>query len=178
MSIQDKTLRTILAEHKEWADSNGKEGVRADFTGFDLRYADMSNANLCKANLCKANLRYADLYKADLYKANLYNANLRYADLYNANLRNADMSEANLCKANLRYADLCNADMSNANLSFAKMTDKNILIEEAFLAGYEALRFTPFYGYEPPEVSAEAKRLAKEFADGHLKHPSQLELDI
>ncbi len=133
MSIQDKTLRTILAEHKEWADSNGKEGVRADFTGFDLRYADMSNANLCKANLCKANLR---------------------------------------------YADLCNADMSNANLSFAKMTDKNILIEEAFLAGYEALRFTPFYGYEPPEVSAEAKRLAKEFADGHLKHPSQLELDI
>ena len=79
-------IEKTLAEHKEWLDSNFKEGKRAD-----LRNADLCGANLRNANLCGADLRDADLRDADL--------------------RNADLCGANLCGANLRDADLCGADI-------------------------------------------------------------------
>ncbi len=43
MNIQDKTLRTILAEHKQWVDSNGKEGAKADFSCLNLSYVNFSH---------------------------------------------------------------------------------------------------------------------------------------
>ena len=54
-------IEKTLAEHKEWLDSNFKEGKRADLCG-----ADLCNANLRNADLCGANLRNADLRGADI----------------------------------------------------------------------------------------------------------------
>ena len=64
-------IEKTLAEHKEWLDSNFKEGKRAD-----LRNADLCGANLRNANLCGADLR-----DADLCDANLRDADLRGADI-------------------------------------------------------------------------------------------------
>jgi hypothetical protein len=57
---------------------------------------DFSGANLRGANLSEANLRGANLSEANLRGANLRGANLSEADLRGANLRGANLSEANL----------------------------------------------------------------------------------
>ncbi len=61
MNIQDKTLRTILAEHKQWVYSHGEEGVRADFSGLFLPKVDLSRANMRYADMTNVDLQYADL---------------------------------------------------------------------------------------------------------------------
>ena len=114
-------IEKTLAEHKEWLDSNFKEGKRANLCKANLR-----NANLCKANLRNANLCKANLCKANLRNANLYNADLYNADLYNANLCGANLRNANLCKANLRNANLCGADLRNANLHNANLRNADL----------------------------------------------------
>ncbi len=121
INIQDKTLRTISAEHSQWVDSDGEEGVRADFSMINLSYvnlykADLHKADLTEVNLYKANLYKANLIEANLHKANLYKADLHKADLYKANLHKADLTEANLHKANLYKANLHKADLTEADL--------------------------------------------------------------
>ena len=93
-------LNEILKSHKLWID-NGADGLRADLSGANLRYANLSNADLSSANL-----RYANLSSANLSSANLSNANLSSANLSNANLIDANLSSANLCSANLSNAKL------------------------------------------------------------------------
>ena len=51
----------ILQRHAKWLQSDGEEGEKANLSGTDLRYADLSNANLSYADL-----RYADLSNANL----------------------------------------------------------------------------------------------------------------
>lgn len=82
--MEKEQLTEILQAHKEWLDSDGREGVRAD-----LRYADLRGADLRGADLRDADLRYADLRDA-----NLRGANLCGADLRNADLRGVDMDFA------------------------------------------------------------------------------------
>ena len=67
-------LDDILAEHKDWVESEGKSGASAD-----LSFSDLSNA---------------ELHDADLSKADLRSANLSNADLSGAELPLADLSEA------------------------------------------------------------------------------------
>jgi uncharacterized protein YjbI with pentapeptide repeats len=85
-----------LDQHKLWAESNGKEGIRGDFAGANLSGADLTAVNLQGADLTKVNLR-----GADLSMANLRGANLVEADLREANLLGAEFSGANLMGANL-----------------------------------------------------------------------------
>ena len=89
----------------------GADLARAEFSGYDLR-----RANLFHANLYGADLRRADLRNADLGRANLYGADLRRADL-----SNADLDRAHLYRADLRHADLAFADLSGSYLRNAKM---------------------------------------------------------
>ena len=77
-------MQEILAQHKRWVESEGKEGTRVRLSG----------ANLQKADLRRANLQEADLREADLRRANLQGADLRAANLKGAYLRGANLQEA------------------------------------------------------------------------------------
>ena len=57
--ISPEELKVILAEHKKWLDSGGKEGKQANLSGTDLRKTNLSGADLAKANLSGAKLRGA-----------------------------------------------------------------------------------------------------------------------
>ncbi|RCJ31493.1 hypothetical protein A6769_30585 [Nostoc punctiforme NIES-2108] len=80
-----------------------------DFSGLNLRFANLSNADLRLANLNKTNLSNVDLSDAILNGANLSNANLTNANLTNANFRSAKLNSVNLSNANLTNAILSNS---------------------------------------------------------------------
>ena len=109
-------LDEILSLHKEWLETFGKKGAKAN-----LRGADLECANLRYANLRGADLEGADLSGANLSYADLSGANLSYADLRYADLRGANLSGADLSKVNLRYADLRGANLRGANLEGADL---------------------------------------------------------
>lgn len=67
-----------------------------DFSGLNLRRANLSNVNLVGADLRRATLHWAALVGANLRRANLSNANLRRARLNNANLEGAILTGATL----------------------------------------------------------------------------------
>ena len=97
-----------------------------DLRNADLREADLSGTNLIKADLREANLSYANLSGADLIEAKLVRTKLRGANLIEAKLVNADLSyaelwSADLEKANLGKANLTQAVLFNANLKSAKL---------------------------------------------------------
>jgi len=50
-TITATELKNVLAEHKFWLESNGKQGTRADLTDADLLYANLLYANLTDAIL-------------------------------------------------------------------------------------------------------------------------------
>ena len=65
-TITETELQIILASHKFWVETKGKQGTRANLTG----------ANLFGANLYDASLKDANLWGANLTGANLEGANL------------------------------------------------------------------------------------------------------
>lgn len=68
--MNQEQLNKILSKHNLWIDG-GAEGIRADLSGADLRWADLSEADLRGANLSGADLSEADLRGADLTGANI-----------------------------------------------------------------------------------------------------------
>ena len=113
-------LKISYAELKEICDEEdkrtgpilkGADLALAEFSGYDLR-----GANLFYANLYGADLRRADLRDADLCHATLYGADLRWADL-----RDADLGSAHLYRSDLRWADLAFANLSGSYLRNAKL---------------------------------------------------------
>lgn len=113
--INETELNEIISNHKLWL-MDESNGIRADLSGANLRYA----------NLYGDDLRYADLSGADLYGAYIEGANLRGANLSGANLRNTNLSSANLRNTNLSGAELVCADLSGADLSGADLGDANL----------------------------------------------------
>ena len=105
-----------------------KDGER-DFSGIEIRDADLSNislygailhkAKLINVDLSNATLWEADLSEADLLKANLTNANLSSANLSCANLNSAILRNAIITNTNLNYTDLIGADLIGANIDKA-----------------------------------------------------------
>ncbi len=97
-----------------------------DFSGIEIRYADLSNISLYEAILRGAKLINVDLnrvcfYQADLSEADLSGCNLSNASLTKANLTKADLSDANLTEANLQEANLRNAILTNTDLKFTEL---------------------------------------------------------
>lgn len=164
-SVRDSYLKSRPAEEAlqsknlEAIDLSGKELIRIDFSGCNLRRAKLvesrllwctfENADLSEADLTKAQLIFAKIRDAKFVKANLQDADLSYADLARSNLNFAymeksrlsycDLSHATLRNARLRYADLSfavlrqtsfrNSDLRNANLIY------NYYFEEADFEG-------------------------------------------
>jgi len=93
---RDWALEEKLASHREWVDSHGVTGQRADLSGAQLEAADLISVNLRMADLHDANLRAADMLLADLRDACLVRADLEESCLVGANLEGANLEGASL----------------------------------------------------------------------------------
>jgi uncharacterized protein YjbI with pentapeptide repeats len=113
----DWALEEKLASHKEWVESQGVAGQKADLSGKDFEGAELVGVNLRFAEFHDANLKAADLLLADLRDACLMRTNLEEACLVGANLEGANLEGADLetsmglvprqlAGANLRAASL------------------------------------------------------------------------
>jgi hypothetical protein len=111
----------MLEKHKLWVESEGEEGVCADFSWWNLYSVNLLYANLQYANLQNTNLRNANLQNTNLHGANLWDTDLRYAYLQDTNLRFADLQGANLNSANLQGANLQFANLQGAFLKCAEL---------------------------------------------------------
>lgn len=89
-------LAEILDQHKQWVESGGESGSRADLTGVNLSKADLTGVNLQAAVLHRVNLAGADLSMANLRGASLVRANLQNANLLGTELRGANLMGANV----------------------------------------------------------------------------------
>jgi hypothetical protein len=118
-------LAGILRRHAAWLRGDAR-GVRADFSGANLRGVCLCGANLSEANLSLANLHGAGLTGANLSWANLHEADLSEADLSDANLKHAFLNRANLNGANLSGAVLTNATLP-AGPAFQASAGKHLL---------------------------------------------------
>jgi len=96
MGISLLELAEVLDQHKQWVESGGESGVKADLCGVNLAKADLTGVNLQGAHLHRVNLESADLSMANLRGASLVRANLQNANLLGTELRGANLMGANL----------------------------------------------------------------------------------
>jgi uncharacterized protein YjbI with pentapeptide repeats len=110
-------LEEALGSHREWVESQGRTGRKANFAnaklegteliGVNLRYADLQDANLNGADLLLADLRDACLVRTDFEESCLVGANLEGANLEGASLDSAmGLLPRQLAGANLRAASI------------------------------------------------------------------------
>ncbi|MFC7079106.1 pentapeptide repeat-containing protein [Halorussus caseinilyticus] len=109
-----------------WADLTRGDFAGADFRDADLRDATLDRAAFELADLREANLRSGDLEDANFRDADLRGANLRGIDAPDARLKEANLADANLEDAKLADADLRDADLEDANLRKAKLGGANL----------------------------------------------------
>ncbi len=112
-------MNEILKLHKEWLESDGSKGQRANLQRANLQEADLRGTYLRGTYLRGANLQEANLRGANLQEADLGGANLQGVYLKRANLERADLHGANLQEADLHGADLQGAYLYRANLQEA-----------------------------------------------------------
>jgi uncharacterized protein YjbI with pentapeptide repeats len=108
-----------------WCDFDGADLSEADFTKAHLSYAKIRNAKLIKTILSGSDMAYADLSRSNLNYANLEKALLTYSDLSYAKFRNAKLRYADLSFAVLKQTSFKEADLRNAHLIY------NYYFEEA-----------------------------------------------
>jgi len=96
MGISLLELAEVLDQHKQWVESGGETGIKADLTGINLAKADLTGVNLQGAHLHRVNLEGADLSMANLRGASLVRANLENVNLLGTELRGANLMGANL----------------------------------------------------------------------------------
>jgi uncharacterized protein YjbI with pentapeptide repeats len=95
-SYKDWAFVDKLASHKEWVESHGATGKKADLAAAELEATEMIGVNLRFADLHDANLRSADLLLADLRDACMVRADMEDACLVGANLEGANLEGASL----------------------------------------------------------------------------------
>src|SRR5579863_7108872 len=113
----DWAFEEKLASHKEWVESQGAMGRRADLSCAQLEEAELIGVNLRYADLHAANLKSADMLLTDLRDACLMRANLQEACLVGANLEGANLEGATLDAAmGLVPRQLAGATLRDATL--------------------------------------------------------------
>ncbi len=93
----------------------------AKLSGAQLAFVRLDGADFRNAELEGANLSFAELKGADLSLANLKGAKLNYAKLQRAKFDEAELQKAEFSSANLQGANFNNALMAGANLSAANL---------------------------------------------------------
>jgi uncharacterized protein YjbI with pentapeptide repeats len=110
-------LEETLAAHREWLDSHGAAGTRADLRkgsyesteliSVNLRYADLQDINLRAADLLLADLRDTCLVRSDFSEACLVGTNFEGANLEGAALENSmGLVARQIAGANVHEASL------------------------------------------------------------------------
>ncbi|HXN18767.1 MAG TPA: pentapeptide repeat-containing protein [Candidatus Binatus sp.] len=89
-------IEEALGNHRQWLDSRGVEGKKANLRAAKLEGTELISANLRYADLQDANLKAADLLLADLRNACMVRANLQDSCLVGANLEGANLEGASL----------------------------------------------------------------------------------
>lgn len=126
---RDWALEEKLASHREWVESQGLTGKKADFAGADLEGTELISVNLHFADFHDANLKSADLLLADLRDACLVRADLQDACLVGANLEGANLEDASLETAmglvprQIAGANLRDASLPASFLEFAAVAN-------------------------------------------------------
>jgi uncharacterized protein YjbI with pentapeptide repeats len=92
----DWAFEEKLASHKEWVESQGSTGKKADLSCAELEGAELIGVNLRYADFHAANLKAADLLLTDLRDACLVRANLQESCLVGANLEGANLEGASM----------------------------------------------------------------------------------
>ena len=117
VNASDWALEERLACHKEWVESRGMAGSKANFAGAELEGAELIGVNLRYADVQDANLKSADLLLADLRDACLVRTNLQESCLVGANLEGANLEGATLDTAmGLVPRQLAGANLHEASL--------------------------------------------------------------
>ncbi|HTS10681.1 MAG TPA: pentapeptide repeat-containing protein [Candidatus Limnocylindrales bacterium] len=117
LAASDWAFEERLAAHKEWVETRGVNGNKANFAGAALEGAEMIGVNLRYADLQDANLKSADLLLADLRDACLVRADLQESCLVGANLEGANLEGASLDTAmGLVPRQLAGANLRDASL--------------------------------------------------------------
>jgi uncharacterized protein YjbI with pentapeptide repeats len=130
-------LEETLANHKEWLDSHGEAGKKADLRKARLEGSELIGVSLRHADLQDAILKSADLLLADLRDACLVRANLQETCLVGANLEGANLQGASLDSAmGLLPRQLAGANLQEASLP-AQILEFNAL--PAFAAGSKTI---------------------------------------
>ena len=143
--ISKEELKTILEKHKLWLRQEDG-GEKANLSGSDLRWSNLSGS---------------DLSGSDLRWSNLSGSDLSWSDLSGSDLSGSDLRWSNLSGSNLSGSDLSGSDLSGSNLSGSKGLDsaKNLFYP---LACPEKGEYTAFKkaGGKVVElrISADAKR--------------------
>ena len=113
----DWAFEEKLASHKEWVESQGVTGKRADLSCAALEGAELIGVNLRYVDFHAANLKAADLLLTDLRDACLVRANLQEACLVGANLEGANLEGASMDTAmGLVPRQLAGATLRDASL--------------------------------------------------------------
>lgn len=120
LAKSDWEFEEKLAAHKEWVESRGAAGSKADLAEADLQHSDLISVNLRYADLQGANLKSADLLLADLRDACLVRTNLGESCLVGANLEGANLEGATLDDA----MGLLPRQLAGANLHDASLPDQ------------------------------------------------------
>ena len=128
MPYHDWSMEEKLASHREWIESKGATGKKADLSGAELEGNELIGVNLRFADLHDANLRASDLLMADLRDACLVRTNFRDSCLVGANLEGANLQGAALDTA----MGLVPRQLAGANLHEASLPQQ--------IAGFEASR--------------------------------------
>jgi len=110
-------LEEALGNHKEWLDSRGVLGKKANLRAAKLEGMELISANLRYADLQDANLKAADLLLADLRDACMVRANLQDSCVVGANLEGANLEGASLESAmGLVARQLAGTNLRDASL--------------------------------------------------------------
>ena len=78
-TLSSETLEGILASHRKWLESEGKVGERANLSGVNLRYSDLSGRDLRSAILEGVNFQFSQLKGTSLVDSSLLNTDLSEA---------------------------------------------------------------------------------------------------
>jgi uncharacterized protein YjbI with pentapeptide repeats len=110
-------IEETLANHKEWLDSHGEAGKKADLRKARLEGTELIGVNLRHADLQGATLKSADLLLADLRDTCLVRSNLQETCLVGANFEGANLQGASLDSAmGLLPRQLAGANLHEASL--------------------------------------------------------------
>lgn len=108
------------ADMKE-ANLRGVDFWGANLDGAQLAFVHLEGADFRNAQLEGANLSFADLKGADLSLANLTGAKFSYANMQLTNFSEAQLAEAQFNGAKLQGANLAKAQLEGANLAAANL---------------------------------------------------------